>query len=258
MKTRLASTVSCIVILVLSYRFISACLGRWSFAPSNVLCSLKSCRILSSAPIFHRMSWALLCRLWNEILSKSSNRFQVRPNTLYWVSNYEKTRWFLVFSVQRPVQDHLNRLLRLSNDSLRLFDQPPLYAGSRSQGQPTRASSNHRKDDVPTDDFSGYFHISLAWTLSEPSARHHRQVTGIDLRGLRELQIGFDSVKAKVGNNVTSIPLDSSLGWSFQSLTNMLSSHGMFKELRQDIAGLQAYNLSPQCSWGIAWSYMNF
>jgi len=141
----------------------------------------------------------------------------VQPNTLYWASNYESTRWFLVFSVQKPVQDYLNRLLKLSNVSLDQFNQPPLYAGSRTQEQQTRvssstpASSSARTDDVPSDDFSGCFHISLAWTLSEPSSKDHEQITGIDLRALRELQIGFDSVKAKIGNHVTSIPLDSSL-----------------------------------------------
>ncbi|CAG7959182.1 unnamed protein product [Penicillium salamii] len=137
--------------------------------------------------------------------------FKIRPNTLYWASNYEKTRWFLVLGVQRPTQDHLNRLLGLSNDTLSQFGQPPLYAVSHAHGRQGQASSNNATDDVRSGDFSGCFHISLAWTLSEPSSKNRDQIAGIDLRALRDIQIGFDSLKAKIGNNVTSIPLDSSL-----------------------------------------------
>lgn len=64
---------------------------------------------------------------------------------------------------------------------------------------------------MSSEDFSGCFHVSLAWTLSEPSSKDREQITGIDLHALRELQIEFDSLKAKIGNNVTSIPLDNSL-----------------------------------------------
>lgn len=57
------------------------------------------------------------------------------------------------------------------------------------------------------EDFSGCFHISLAWSLSEPSVKERERVAGIDLQALRGIQVGFDSVKAKIGNIVGSIPL---------------------------------------------------
>ncbi|CAG8037323.1 unnamed protein product [Penicillium olsonii] len=150
-------------------------------------------------------------KLQNSIKESHIPPFKTRPNVLYWASNYEKTRWFLVFSVQRPLQNHLNRLLKLSNDALGQFDQPPLYAGSRAHGQQQQASSIDEDNDTNTGDFSGCFHISLAWSLSEPSSRDRDRLARIDLQALRDIQIGFDSMKAKIGNNVTSIPLDSSL-----------------------------------------------
>ncbi|OQE36744.1 hypothetical protein PENCOP_c011G08662 [Penicillium coprophilum] len=137
--------------------------------------------------------------------------FNVQLDTLYWSSNYEKTRWFLVLGVQRPNHDGLNRLLKLSNETLARFGQPPLYATSPTRQQQTSASIQNRSNSLSGEDFSGCFHISLAWSLSEPSPKERERIAGIDLRVLREIQVGFDSVKAKIGNIVGSIPLGKSL-----------------------------------------------
>ncbi|KAJ6096975.1 hypothetical protein N7486_007721 [Penicillium sp. IBT 16267x] len=118
--------------------------------------------------------------------------FALKPNNLKWVSNFERTRWFLVLSVVKPEHDSLNGLLRLSNNALAQFDQPPLYA---SHGTP------HNQD------FSDYFHISLAWALKEPSQEEKNRVAATDLKPLQDLWVRFDSVKVKIGNNVASIPL---------------------------------------------------
>ncbi|KGO41524.1 Uncharacterized protein family UPF0406 [Penicillium expansum] len=133
--------------------------------------------------------------------------FDVQPDTLYWSSNYEKTRWFLVLGMKRPGHDGLNRLLKLSNETLARFGQPPLYATSSTQGQQTSASLRKGSSSMSGEDFSGCFHISLAWSLSEPSVKERERVAGIDLQALRGIQVGFDSVKAKIGNIVGSIPL---------------------------------------------------
>ncbi|KAJ5511031.1 hypothetical protein N7453_003134 [Penicillium expansum] len=133
--------------------------------------------------------------------------FNVQPDTLYWSSNYEKTRWFLVLGMKRPSHDGLNRLLKLSNETLARFGQPPLYATSSTQGQQTSASLRKGSSSMSGEDFSGCFHISLAWSLSEPSVKERERVAGIDLQALRGIQVGFDSVKAKIGNIVGSIPL---------------------------------------------------
>ncbi|KAJ5424735.1 hypothetical protein N7445_010708 [Penicillium cf. griseofulvum] len=133
--------------------------------------------------------------------------FDVQPDTLYWSSNYEKTRWFLVLGVQRPRHDGLNRLLKLSNDSLARFGQPPLYASSTREQ--TSASILNMSSTLNSEDFSGCFHISLAWSLSEPSAKERERVARIDLRALRDINVGFDSVKAKIGNVVVRLPAKS-------------------------------------------------
>ncbi|KAG2415617.1 hypothetical protein HFD88_006808 [Aspergillus terreus] len=113
--------------------------------------------------------------------------FDVSTESLRCVSNYEKTRWFFVLRVKKPESDSLNRLLKLSNRSLARFDQPPL--------QDSRA------------DYSDCFHISIAWSLTEPSAEDTERLANLDLQNLSGLRIGFDCVKAKIGNNITSIPL---------------------------------------------------
>lgn len=134
----------------------------------------------------------------------------MQPDSLYWSSNYEKTRWFLVLGVQRPSNDGLNRLLKLSNDTLARFGQPPLYTTPPTHGQQTSVSLRDRSSRLSGEDFSKCFHISLAWCLSEPSPKERDRVVGIDLRGLKEIQVGFNSVKAKIGNIVGSIPLEKS------------------------------------------------
>jgi Uncharacterised conserved protein. len=113
--------------------------------------------------------------------------------------------------VQRPSHDGLNRLLKLSNDTLACFGQPPLYATSLTQGKQTGLSLSDKSSSLGGEDFSACFHISLAWSLSEPSLKERERVAGVDLRALHEIQVGFDSVKAKIGNIVSSIPLGKKL-----------------------------------------------
>ncbi|BDD57718.1 hypothetical protein MAP00_003063 [Monascus purpureus] len=127
--------------------------------------------------------------------------FNVEPDGLNWVSNYEKTRWFLVVRVKRPDGDNLNALLRLSNRSLTLFRQPPLYETGTVQKQQSRLNGSDPGD------FSHCFHISIAWSLNKPSLEMEKRTAGIDLKGLRDLTVHFNSVKVKIGNNISSMPL---------------------------------------------------
>ncbi|KUL82275.1 hypothetical protein ZTR_10767 [Talaromyces verruculosus] len=62
------------------------------------------------------------------IKSSNTQRFTVVPDTLDWVSNTERTRWFLVLKLKKPTGDNLNRLLQISNRLLGAYNQPPLYA----------------------------------------------------------------------------------------------------------------------------------
>lgn len=130
----------------------------------------------------------------------------MKPDSVKWVSNYEKTRWFLVLHVAKPENDGLNRLLEISNRALAQFNQPPLYAVPSPVSRPSRASAAHDHSSQRVD-YSACFHVSLAWGLSEPSARDEERVAGIDRSPLENLHVRFDSVKVKIGNHVESIPL---------------------------------------------------
>lgn len=135
------------------------------------------------------------------------------------MSNFEKTRWFLVLHAQRPANDGLNRLLRLSNRALALFGQPPLYERtsqetSRSETAPiTGRSDDYRREldmkpsEIGAGNYSHFFHISLAWSLTGPSADDQARLADIDLRELMGYRVRFDCVKAKIGNNISSIHL---------------------------------------------------
>ncbi|KAL4943829.1 hypothetical protein BDV06DRAFT_189071 [Aspergillus oleicola] len=140
--------------------------------------------------------------------SSDLSPFDVQVESLDWVSNFEKTRWFYVIRVKRPDKDYLNRLLHVSNRSLGLFGQPPLYepasdslkAGGPGQDTPDSKSAS-------AGEYTGCFHVSIAWSLAEPSAEDKERMKKIDLGKLRALKVRFDCVKAKIGNNVSSIPL---------------------------------------------------
>ncbi|KAJ5124529.1 uncharacterized protein N7515_008354 [Penicillium bovifimosum] len=145
--------------------------------------------------------------LENAIKESGVLSFYIQPDRLYWSSNYEKTRWFLVLGVQKPKNDELNRLLKVTNDVLARFGQPPLYAAPLAQGQQS-SSSPRGPDGSLVEDFSECFHISLAWSLSEPSAKDRERIDAINLGALREKRVGFDVVRVKIGNTRTYIPLN--------------------------------------------------
>ncbi|OJJ46088.1 hypothetical protein ASPZODRAFT_25980 [Penicilliopsis zonata CBS 506.65] len=140
--------------------------------------------------------------------------FDVTVEGLDWVSNYEKTRWFLVLRVCKHEKDYLNTLLRLSNSSLAHFGQPPLYGSPHQHGEakkrqtgPSGGQAKAMDEQQAIQDFSRSFHISLAWCLTEPSPEDKRRAAKADLRALEDLSIRFCSVKAKIGNHVTSLQI---------------------------------------------------
>ena len=114
--------------------------------------------------------------------------------------------------LRKPENDILNRLLKVANDSLALFGQPPLYAETQEAAadeegtarRPSRKPSRQRSDYR---DYSHCFHISLAWSLSEPSETDVEMLQKLNLDGLKEMAVVFNSVKAKIGNKVSSVAL---------------------------------------------------
>ncbi len=139
-------------------------------------------------------------------------RFSVPAPTFDWVANHEKTRWFLVMKLSRPAQNELNALLRISNQIAQSFGQLPLYA----EPQPIMGSPISKRSKPPSpstqnpasEDMSSNFHISIAWTLHPPSQSMLEQIQHLN-HDFPALQIPIQTIKAKIGNTVSSIPLAS-------------------------------------------------
>jgi hypothetical protein len=111
----------------------------------------------------------------------------------------------------------LNKLLHVSNKVAEEFGQPPLYAQptSSTHHPPKKhtARNNIRRstsDFEHMQDLSDAFHISIAWTLTQPG---EELIAATELvmkdqsTTLKDIQITTKEIKAKIGNIVTSIPL---------------------------------------------------
>jgi hypothetical protein len=146
---------------------------------------------------------------------KSSVRvFHFAFSGLKWVPNFERNRWFLVLSIKKPEHDELNKLLDACNHAAQSTGHAALYTGGRGDGpmQDTSPPSAKRvKRDARTEehtDHSEYFHISIAWNLTEPNPDWISMVQDIDVnKHISPPQASFDSVKARVGNIVHNISL---------------------------------------------------
>jgi hypothetical protein len=103
-----------------------------------------------------------------------------------------------------------------------MFDQPPLYAkvpasdatydnvqsdDKQMAHRGARASRASQRPKYDLQDYSNCFHISLAWSLSQPSETDTQILLKLDVARLKEMMITFDSVKAKIGNHVSSLSL---------------------------------------------------
>lgn len=124
--------------------------------------------------------------------------FQTRAIGLKWVSNKDKTRFFLVLILSRPENDQLNLLLETCNSVARHFQLEPLYH-IRQPHDPTINPSCQSSADQ-----TGSFHISIGWTLSEPPEQAQVQISKAICP---RLAISFSRLKLKIGNSITDIPL---------------------------------------------------
>ncbi|KAH7391414.1 U6 snRNA phosphodiesterase Usb1 [Cadophora sp. MPI-SDFR-AT-0126] len=153
--------------------------------------------------------------------------FNITLTGLKWVSNFEKTRWFLVLSIPKPESDGLNKLLYVCNSVVKQYGQPPLYpkpptgpAFTPRQKQQKRKSQEQRRtsydkshsnmDWTDMQDATDALHISLAWTLQSPSKELLELTNAVaqnHLNLLQQIAVKVDEIKCKVGNVVTSLPL---------------------------------------------------
>ncbi|CCX30746.1 Similar to hypothetical protein [Tuber melanosporum Mel28]; acc. no. XP_002840370 [Pyronema omphalodes CBS 100304] len=123
--------------------------------------------------------------------------FPVTFNGTMWVSNWDKTRWFLVLKAAIGEGKELPKLLDLMNRAFSVFKQPPLV--------------------TPGGGLDG-FHVSLAWSLTKPSSETKRAIeealekagygTEIKVKDQQgPLKMEVKEIKVKIGNVVHIIEL---------------------------------------------------
>lgn len=140
-------------------------------------------------------------------------RFDITISGINWAPNFERNRWFLVLQLHQPSNNTLNKLLAASNSAAVRCEQPPLYATVANVQKTRKPSTSHNQRIESTasiEDCTDRFHISVAWTLTEPSAEIS-QLASSATAGLKDIVVHFDNVKLKIGNAVESLPLAKSL-----------------------------------------------
>jgi hypothetical protein len=141
--------------------------------------------------------------------------FNFRFHGLKWVSNFERNRWFLVLSIEKPAQNELNRLLSACNEATGKCGYPGLYVGGYGDG-PMEDSTKHdevkrqksQHNEGENTDLSDRFHVSIAWNLEEPDPEWVSSVKAIDVgKHIKPPEASFDVVKARIGNVVHNLDL---------------------------------------------------
>lgn len=133
------------------------------------------------------------------IRSSGTPAFAVRPGGLAWFCSPDSDRTFLVLRViapagpAAPANAHLVKLLTRCNAVSTSYNQPALY--QKANNEPVGAA----------------FHVSIAWAFGVPDDEAFLRVIGLSkqkqFEGLRAWDIEVSSVKAKIGNVVSDIPL---------------------------------------------------
>lgn len=134
---------------------------------------------------------------------------------LKWVPNFERNRWFLVLSIKRPDRDELNNLLHACNEAAQSSGHAGLYTGAEGDGPMEDHDSNdglkRRKVDKNEHcrlDFSKYFHVTIAWNLTEPDAEWTTLVQQLDTTTfIQSPEAAFDTVKIRIGSAVHNVAL---------------------------------------------------
>jgi hypothetical protein len=146
--------------------------------------------------------------------------FNFEFQSLKWVPNFERNRWFLVLGIKQSKLNELNRLLQACNDATQYSGHPGLYTGGVGDGPMESHDSNDGpkrrrvdknevdKNEPHSHDYSQYFHVSIAWNLAEPDTEWTTLVQNIDTsKFIQAPEAASDAVKVRVGNTVHNIAL---------------------------------------------------
>ena len=146
--------------------------------------------------------------------------FNIEFLGLKWVPNFDRNRWFLVLNIKKPEHDELNRLLIACNEAAKKRSHGALYTGGEGDGPMVNdcSESNRKRRKSQHDggeevDYSGFFHISIAWNLAEPDPEMISLVENMSIEPhIQSPEVTFDAVKVRIGNVVHKIDLAAQRG----------------------------------------------
>jgi hypothetical protein len=190
----------------------------------EIIPSLQS-ELGASVPLHVSLSRTLQIKMEDKDLFPETLRVSLRRSTvcafnfefqhLKWVPNFERNRWFLVLGIKRPKHDELNSLLHACNEAVKGHGHPGLYTGGKGDGSMEdndfNDGSKRRRvdeDERQKHDYSEYFHVSIAWNLTEPDTEWTDLVRTIATsKYIQSPEAAFDAAKVRIGNVVHSITL---------------------------------------------------
>ena len=106
----------------------SKCLHLHSLTTSDLgVASPLHISLSCSLPLATEQRQPFLNELRSSLVLKNIRPFNAALDGLRWVSNHEKTRWFLVLSIKPPPEDELNKLLKACNAVSGSYGFPLLY-----------------------------------------------------------------------------------------------------------------------------------
>jgi len=159
----------------------------------------------------------------SSIKNSTIRPFQVKFVSLNWVSNSEKTRWFLVLRLEPPPGNELNKLLGRCNAVGQEFGQPPLYvSASAVKSDPSLPDKRQKlensclpvatrtKGGIPLPAVDEKFHVSIAWTLTRPDqtiTELAKEIGAANFSEVSSLHMEVKEIKVKIGNIITSVSL---------------------------------------------------
>lgn len=148
--------------------------------------------------------------LVSSVTNAGVSAFKVVPKGIRWVHNYDGSRYFLILTLERSHGNELQRLLHACNKIAKQYNLTELYSegNSSSVGVPVTAASKEAMPQMTTVlEKEDRFHISIAWTLQRLDTACGPETASAG--GTDVLQIIFNKVLLKIGNNISSIPLHS-------------------------------------------------